>query len=295
MYCSITPLIWLVLALTLIEHATAGAVFIFTYGGKITRFEATLHVPSPPTALQGHSPDWKVQATWAGMQPTDQSCVLQNVVGNAGEELGHWSHVPSFYDGATKPSWIEVYFEEVQPEVYPGDEITSIWALDESSNKWLDTWSVIPVKIGASKGEVPYSGNYTFDGTKFGTYGGGKHHFLLRPLKSKVDVNVNIQILLMIEHVGIGGSPDPGWGSGAVMFTNILIESVSTQDWCNHENSETWHPQDVKVLDVSTPFSSAVRDGKKICRIARLVTDLDGIEVVGIDFKKLWGFVEAEK
>ncbi|KAF7856357.1 hypothetical protein EAF04_009885 [Stromatinia cepivora] len=190
------------------------------------------------------------------MQPTDQSCVLQNVVGNAGEEVGHWSHVPSFYDGVTKPSWREVYFETVQPEVYPGDEITSIWTLDEISNKWLDTWSVMPGKIGASKGEVPYGGNYTFDGSKFDP-----------------KVPDMAELLLMIEHVGIGGGPDPGWDSGAVTFTNILIESVSTQDWCNHENSETWHPQDVKVVDVSTPFTSTVRDGKKTYHIPQLVID----------------------
>jgi hypothetical protein len=54
--------------------------------------------------------------------------------------------------------------------VYPGDEITSIWTLDTITNKWLDTWSVMPGKIGTGKGEVPYGGNYTFDGSLFGMF-----------------------------------------------------------------------------------------------------------------------------
>ncbi|KAF7905754.1 hypothetical protein EAF00_000033 [Botryotinia globosa] len=254
MYYVLAPLLFLVLILTLIDHADAAAVFIFTYGGKITRFQATLQVPSPPTALQGHSPDWKIQATWAGMQPTDQSCVLQNVVGNAGDEVGFWSHIPSFYHGATKPSWTEIYFEEKQPKVYPGDQITSLWTLDEISNKWLDTWSIMPGQIGASKGEVSYGGNYTFDGSVF-----------------EPKVPDMTEVLLAIEHVSIGNGTDPGWDSGAVIFTNILIESVSIKDWCNHENPETWHPQDVKILDISTPFISTVRNGKRTCYIPWLV------------------------
>lgn len=79
----------------------------------------------------------------------------------------------------------------------------------------------------------------------------------------------------MIEHVGIGNGTDPGWGSGAVTFTNIMIESTSTRDWCNHENPETWHPQDVEILDISTPFISTVRNGKKTCYIPWLVIDSD--------------------
>ena len=42
--------------------------------------------------------------------------------------------------------------------------------LDEISNNWLDTWSVMPGRAGASKGELPYGGNYTFDGSKFGMF-----------------------------------------------------------------------------------------------------------------------------
>ncbi|KAF7926459.1 hypothetical protein BELL_0275g00040 [Botrytis elliptica] len=256
MFSILAPLLFLLLILTLIDHTGASAVFIYTYGGKITRFQATLQVPSPPTALQGHSPDWKIQAAWAGMQPTDQSCVLQNVVGNAGDQVGLWSHIPSFYHGATKPSWTETYFEKTQPKVYPGDQITSLWTLDELSNKWLDIWSVMPGRIGASKGEVSYGGNYTFDGSIF-----------------EPKVPDMTQALLTLEHVGLGNGIDPGWGSGAVTFTNILIESVSTNDWCNHENPQTWHPKDVKILDVSTPFISTVRNGKKTCYIPWLVID----------------------
>jgi hypothetical protein len=150
MYPHVTPVtvpaafLWLILSL--LESVNAGAVFIFT-GGKITRvcaslsllthstdfpshpfnsntngyfltlkLSSTLLIPSPPTALQGQAPNWKIQATWAGLQPLDQSCVLQNVVGNSGDEVGHWHHIPSFYDGATKPSYTELYFEERQPE-----------------------------------------------------------------------------------------------------------------------------------------------------------------------------------
>ncbi|KAF7914092.1 uncharacterized protein EAF01_000498 [Botrytis porri] len=256
MYSFIAALLFLALILTLIDHASAGVVFIFTHGGKITRFQATLNVPSPPTALQGHGPDWKIQATWAGMQPTDQSCVLQNVFGNAGGEVGCWSHIPSFYNGATKSSWTEIYFEERQPKVYLGDEITSLWTLHEISNKWLDTWSVMPGRIGASKGEVPYGGNYTFDGSKF-----------------EPNVPDMTEVLLVIEHVGTGNGVDPGWDSGAVTFTNILIESTSTKDWCNHENPEAWHPQDVKILDISTPFISTIGNGTKSCYIPWIVID----------------------
>ncbi|KAI9645237.1 hypothetical protein NHQ30_005971 [Ciborinia camelliae] len=156
-------------------------------------FEATVQVPSPPTALQGHGPDWKIQATWAGMQPMDQSCVLQNVVGNAGDHVGHWSHVPSFYDGVTKPSWSEVYFESVQREVYPGDEITSLWILDEISHKWVDTWYVVPGEIGGSKGEQSYGGKYTFDGSIFDPKVPDMTEEILLPdsglLKSQADVH----------------------------------------------------------------------------------------------------------
>ncbi|KAM3085335.1 hypothetical protein ACMFMG_002418 [Clarireedia jacksonii] len=109
------PAVFLWLTLSLLNCVNAGAVFIFT-GGKITRFSSTILIPSAPTALQGQAPDWKIQATWAGLQPLDQSCVLQNVIGNSGNEVGHWHHIPSFYDGATKPSYSELYFEEKQPE-----------------------------------------------------------------------------------------------------------------------------------------------------------------------------------
>lgn len=77
----------------------------------------------------------------------------------------------------------------------------------------------------------------------------------------------------MIEHLGLGDGVDPGWGSGPVTFTNILIESVSTKDWCNHENAQAWHPQDVKVVGVSTPFTSTVENGKKTCKISKLVIE----------------------
>ncbi|RAL60225.1 hypothetical protein DID88_000005 [Monilinia fructigena] len=233
---SITPLVVLGLGLTFINDAAAGGVFLFTYGGKITRFEATVQVPNPPTALQGTSPNWQIQATWAGMQPTDQSCVLQNVIGNAGSKVGHWSHIPSFYDA------------------YPGDQVRSVWALDESSNKWSDTWSVVPGTIGKANGEQSYGGSYTFDGSKFSP-----------------TVPDMTEILLTIEHLGIGNKADPGWGSGSVTFTNIVIESVSTQDWCNPKNADTWHPQDVKSVNVSTPFTSTIKNGKKTCRIDYLV------------------------
>ncbi|KAM0185150.1 hypothetical protein ACHAPC_005244 [Botrytis cinerea] len=116
----------------------------------------------------------------------------------------------------------------------------------------------MPGRAGASKGELPYGGNYTFDGSKF-----------------EPKVPDMTEALLMIEHVGIGNGTDPGWGSGAVTFTNIMIESTSTRDWCNHENPETWHPQDVKILDISTPFISTVRNGKKTCYIPWLVIDSD--------------------
>ncbi|KAA8575911.1 hypothetical protein EYC84_006076 [Monilinia fructicola] len=248
---SITPLMVVGLGLTFVNDAAAGGVFLFTYGGKITRFEATVQIPNPPTALQGTSPNWQIQATWGGMQPTDQSCVLQNVIGNAGSKVGHWSHIPSFYDGATTPNPTEVYFEKTQHE---GDQVRSVWALDESSNKWSDTWSVVPGAIGKANGEQTYGGNYTFDGSKFNP-----------------KVPDMTEILLIIEHVGIGNKADPGWGSGPVTFTNIVIESVSTQDWCNPNNADTWHPQDVKSVNVSTPFTSTIKNGKKTCHIDYLV------------------------
>ncbi|PQE10914.1 hypothetical protein CJF32_00007749 [Rutstroemia sp. NJR-2017a WRK4] len=247
-----TAFVWLILSL--LEGVNAGAVFIFT-GGKITRLSYTHLIPSPPTALQGQGPNWKIQATWAGLQPDDQSCVLQNVVGNAGNEVGHWHHIPSFYDGATKPSYTELYFEDTQPEVYPGDEITSTWTLDTRTNKWLDTWSVMPGPTGSKKGEVPYGGNYTFDGSKFNP-----------------KVPDMTEVLLMIEHLALPAAtasfPDPGWHSGPVTFTNIIIESTETaSDWCNAANPQAWLEQGVKVLDKSTPFSWTIRDGKKSCHI----------------------------
>lgn len=52
--------------------------------------------------------------------------------------------------------------------MYPGDKITSSWHLDEQTNEWFDSWSVVPGKTGTLNGEHAYEGNYTFDGSKYG-------------------------------------------------------------------------------------------------------------------------------
>ncbi|PQE19100.1 hypothetical protein CJF30_00007446 [Rutstroemia sp. NJR-2017a BBW] len=198
-------------------------VFLFSIKANnycliIPKLSYTHLIPSPPTALQGQGPNWKIQATWAGLQPDDQSCVLQNVVGNAGNEVGHWHHIPSFYDGATKPSYTELYFEDTQPEVYPGDEITSTWTLDTRTNKWLDTWSVMPGPTGSKKGEVPYGGNYTFDGSKFNP-----------------KVPDMTEVLLMIEHLALPAAtasfPDPGWHSGPRRTAIGAMRRIRRRGW----------------------------------------------------------------
>ncbi|KAM3085336.1 hypothetical protein ACMFMG_002419 [Clarireedia jacksonii] len=87
------------------------------------------------------------------------------------------------------------------------------------------------------------------------------------------------EVLLMIEHLSFpvsssSSSSDPGWHSGPVTFTNILIESTETDsDWCNASNTTAWLEQGVKVLDKSSPFTWTVRGGRKSCYIGWIVID----------------------
>lgn len=47
--------------------------------------------------------------------------------------------------------------------VYPGDEITTIFALERSTGNWSDTWSLAPGDIGRGAGVVPSGGGVLFD------------------------------------------------------------------------------------------------------------------------------------
>jgi hypothetical protein len=47
--------------------------------------------------------------------------------------------------------------------VYPGDEITTIFALERSTGNWSDTWSLAPGDIGRGAGAVPSGGGVLFD------------------------------------------------------------------------------------------------------------------------------------
>jgi hypothetical protein len=47
--------------------------------------------------------------------------------------------------------------------VYPGDEITTIFALERSTGNWSDTWSLALGDIGRGNGAVPSGGGVIFD------------------------------------------------------------------------------------------------------------------------------------
>jgi hypothetical protein len=47
--------------------------------------------------------------------------------------------------------------------VYPGDEITTIFALERSTGNWSDTYSLTPGDIGRLAGAVPSGGGVIFD------------------------------------------------------------------------------------------------------------------------------------
>jgi hypothetical protein len=47
--------------------------------------------------------------------------------------------------------------------VYPGDEVKSVFAIDNSTGKWHDNWSVARGQQGHVANQAPFSGNMTFD------------------------------------------------------------------------------------------------------------------------------------
>jgi hypothetical protein len=47
--------------------------------------------------------------------------------------------------------------------VYPGDEVTTIFALERSTGNWSDTWSLTPGGIERGAGAVPFGGGVIFD------------------------------------------------------------------------------------------------------------------------------------
>ena len=47
--------------------------------------------------------------------------------------------------------------------VYPGDEITSIYTLEQSTGNWSNAWSYAPGDIGRAAGTVPASDGLLFD------------------------------------------------------------------------------------------------------------------------------------
>jgi hypothetical protein len=47
--------------------------------------------------------------------------------------------------------------------VYPGDQVKSLFAIDNLTGKWHDGWSVARGQQGHVAKQVPFSGNMTFD------------------------------------------------------------------------------------------------------------------------------------
>ncbi|KAN0098514.1 hypothetical protein V8E51_014177 [Hyaloscypha variabilis] len=121
----------------------------FAPGVPITRFQATVTVPSLPSGGGAHG-------IWPGVENDGAGFVFQAVISDS-KSPGAWEFWVEF---CCNPNY------EASPiKVYPGDSITSTFTLGPAG--WTDSWSLSPGSTGRSSGQNSQSGSSsnTFAGT----------------------------------------------------------------------------------------------------------------------------------
>jgi len=144
----LTVLTILSLSRTLVIAQTVDS-FWFAPGVAITKFQATVTVPSLPSGSGAHG-------VWPGVENDGGGFVFQSVISDS-KSTGAWEF------------WVEYCcnpnYEASSIKVYPGDSITSTFTL--GSGGWTDSWSLSPGSTGKAAGQTSQSGSSsnTFTGT----------------------------------------------------------------------------------------------------------------------------------
>ncbi|KAH8753726.1 hypothetical protein F5882DRAFT_385624 [Hyaloscypha sp. PMI_1271] len=172
----------------------------------ITRFETTVSIPANSPDRQ--TPDNDFQGFWPGLETKEADFVLQNVIWNWNPTLtpGEWSLHPMY---CCRPmGGTDNVFR-----LYPGDQVKSVFAIDNLTGKWHDGWSVARGQQGHVAKQVPFSGNMTFDPS-------------IATVPDRVPYTMAVLTIELQE--------EATWDFGSVTFTDITIEATTTTNtlWC---------------------------------------------------------------